>query len=119
MISIKRIYEEPAPEDGYRVLVDKIWPRGVSKEKAKLDYWAKEITPSTELRVFFGHNPDKFGVFSDKYILELETNEASADFIRLLKNKMKEGNITLLYSARDINANQAVVLKEWVNTKLI
>lgn len=118
MLMIKRIYEVPSLEDGYRILVDKLWPRGISKERAKLDYWAKEITPSTELRKFFCHDPDKFQEFSSRYIMELESNQASLDFIELIKDKLKEGNVTLVYGAKDPQVNHAIVLKNWISEKL-
>lgn len=118
MLRIKGIYEEVSTEDGYRILVDKLWPRGISKEKAKLDYWAKEITPSTELRKYFCHDAEKFDEFSKRYILELETNDLSEDFIDLVKEKLKDGNITLIYAAKDPVVNHALVLKNWIEEKL-
>lgn len=118
MLKIKRIYEEASLEDGYRVLVDKLWPRGISKEKAKLGYWAKDITPSTELRRFFNHDPDRIDDFSNRYIMELESNEASVDFLELIKDKLKEGNVTLIYAAKDPKINHAIVLKEWIDKRL-
>ncbi|WFA09910.1 DUF488 family protein [Tissierella sp. Yu-01] len=118
MLSIKRIYEGPDLEDGYRVLVDKLWPRGISKERAKLDYWAKGITPSTELRKYFCHDADKFEEFSKGYIFELDNNEASVEFINLIKDKLNEGNVTLIYAAKDPHINHAKVLKEWIEQKL-
>lgn len=118
MLSIKIIYEEVSTEDGYRILVDKLWPRGISKEKAKLDYWAKEITPSTELRKYFCHDAEKFDEFSKRYMLELETNELSVEFIDLIRGKLKEGNVTLVYAAKDPQINHALVLKDWIEEKL-
>ena len=118
MLKIRRIYEEPSLEDGYRILVDKLWPRGISKEKAKLDYWAKEITPSTELRKFFCHDVDKFEDFTKRYILELETNDISVDFVNLIKDKLKEGNVTLIYAAKDPKINHGIVLKGWLDKRL-
>lgn len=118
MLKIKRIYEELSLEDGYRVLVDKLWPRGISKEKAKLDNWAKEITPSTELRKSFNYDADKFKEFSNRYIMELESNKASVDFLELIKDKLKEGNVTLIYAAKYPKINHAIVLKGWLSEKL-
>jgi len=108
-IATKRIYEDPANNDGYRALVDRIWPRGVSKEKAKLDEWMKEIAPSDELRKWFDHDPDKFDEFKKRYIKELEDK---SDLIKQLVEKSEEKKVTLLYGAKDEQHNQAVVLKE-------
>ncbi|MCB0465820.1 MAG: DUF488 domain-containing protein [Aequorivita sp.] len=110
-IKIKRVYEEASKNDGYRVLVDRIWPRGVSKEKAKLDDWIKEIAPSTELRKWFDHKEKRFSEFSKKYINEL--NEHS-ELVEELLNKTKEKRLTLLYGAKDESHNQAVVLKKFL-----
>lgn len=118
LLKIKRIYEEASIDDGYRILVDKLWPRGISKEKAKLDYWAKEITPSTELRKYFCHDAEKFDEFSKRYMLELETNDSSREFIDLVKVKLKEGNVSLIYAAKDPEVNHALVLKGWIEEKL-
>jgi uncharacterized protein YeaO (DUF488 family) len=118
LLRIKRIYEEPSLEDGYRILVDKLWPRGISKERARLDYWAKDITPSSELRKYFCHDASKFIEFSRRYTLELESNEASVEFINLLKDKLIEGNITLIYASKDPYINHATVLKTWLEQKL-
>lgn len=106
-IRIKRIYEDPSDEDGYRILVDRIWPRGVSKEDAKLYSWKKELGPTDELRKWFGHDPEKFVGFQQKYSAELEGKKEDLLEIR---NLAKDGNVTLLYGARDTDHNQAVVL---------
>ncbi len=108
-IKIKRIYEEPSCEDGYRILIDRVWPRGVSKEDAKLDDWKKEIAPSEKLRKWFNHDHDKFARFSQKYRKELEYKTKDLDAIRV---KAKQMRVTLLYGAKDIEHNQAVVLQE-------
>lgn len=110
-IVLKRIYEEPSKEDGYRVLVDRIWPRGVSKEDAKLDDWLKEIAPSTELRKWFNHDPDKFEKFRRRYQKELENHTRELD---TLVNKLSQHRVTLLYGARDEQHNHAVVIKEMI-----
>ena len=108
----KRIYEPTESGDGYRVLVDRLWPRGVSKERAALDEWAKDIAPSTELRKWFGHSPAKFAEFSKRYKEEVQQNpEASGVFANWRKHKM----VTLLYGARDEANNEAVVLKEYLD----
>ena len=108
-IQIKRVYEDPSSSDGYRILVDRIWPRGVSKEEAKLEEWNKDLAPSTELRKWFDHDPDKFEDFSLKYKKELKN---STEDLKRLFEKAKEKTVTLLYGAKDTKFNQAVVLKE-------
>jgi uncharacterized protein YeaO (DUF488 family) len=110
-IQVKRIYEDASQNDGYRVLVDRIWPRGVSKEEAKLDEWIKEIAPSTELRKWFDHKEERFDEFSKKYKEELKNQ---TELVEKLKKKAKEKRITLLYGAKDEKYNQAVVLKKFL-----
>jgi uncharacterized protein YeaO (DUF488 family) len=109
MIKLKRAYEKPAKDDGERILVERLWPRGVTKEQAKLDLWLKEIAPSAELRKWFGHDPDKWVEFRRRYLKELGQK---ADLIKLLKRKAKEGTITLVYAARDEAHNGALVLQQ-------
>ncbi|MCB1120775.1 MAG: DUF488 domain-containing protein [Verrucomicrobiae bacterium] len=107
-ITLKRIYEKPDPEDGYRVLVDRLWPRGVSKERAGLDCWLKEVAPSDALRTWFKHEPAKWPEFQSRYEAELQ------DHVPLLKQLLETvpgERITLLYAARDEKHNQAVVLQ--------
>ena len=108
---IKRIYESPESDDGYRVLVDRLWPRGISKERAALDEWAKEIAPTNELRQRFNHNPEKFTEFSERYRKELDENSAA---IKARNDWPNHPIVTLLYSAKDADFNQAVVLKQWL-----
>lgn len=108
-IQIKRVYHEPSESDGYRILIDRIWPRGVSEEDAKLDEWNKDLAPSTELRKWFDHDSDKFEDFTQKYKKELEHN---VENLTNLLDKAKDKTLTLLYGARDTEHNQAVVLKE-------
>ena len=108
-LKIKRVYEKPEPGDGTRILVDRLWPRGLSKAKAKLDLWLKEIAPSTELRKWFGHDPKKWRSFGARYGSELKNH---ADQIELIKSRAGVGTVTLLYAARDQEHNEAVVLKE-------
>lgn len=112
---VKRIYEPAASSDGYRVLVDRLWPRGVSKERASLDEWAKTVAPSAELRQWFGHDPAKFTEFSKRYIEEIEQNSAMMD---TAANWRKYKRVTLLYGARDEANNEAVVLRDYLNTHL-
>jgi uncharacterized protein YeaO (DUF488 family) len=108
MIRVKRIYEQPSKEDGYRVLVDRLWPRGVSKDQAKIDLWFKEIAPSEVLRKWFSHDPKKWDVFKRKYGRELgKKPELLLEIKRVEKEK---GTVTLLYSAKDEEHNQAVAL---------
>lgn len=114
-IHIKRIYDPPARSDGCRVLVDRIWPRGVSKADAKLDEWLKEIAPSSELRKWFGHDPERFAEFRRRYRAELKRNTESVEQIQTLARKHKR--LTLLYGARDNTHNQAVVLAEYLQKK--
>jgi uncharacterized protein YeaO (DUF488 family) len=106
-VQIKRAYAEPSKEDGRRILVDRLWPRGLAKEKARVDLWLKEVAPSTELRKWFGHDPEKWPEFRSRYKAELKTH---AEALALLRQEAKEGPITLLYGARDEKHNQAVVL---------
>jgi uncharacterized protein YeaO (DUF488 family) len=107
-IRIKRAYEPYSPEDGYRVLVDRIWPRGVSKEEAHLDEWDKEVAPSTELRKWFGHDPAKFDEFRTRYLAELQGNPA----LERIRERAEHDVVTLVYSAHDEEHNQAVVLAQ-------
>jgi uncharacterized protein YeaO (DUF488 family) len=108
-VRVKRAYEVPEPSDGYRVLIDRIWPRGVSKEQAHLDEWARELAPSSELRRWFGHDPAKFEEFRGRYRDELATQ---GEKLRELRGRARKGTLTLIYSARDTEHNDAVVLAE-------
>lgn len=110
-IHFKRIYENASKSDGYRVLVDRIWPRGVSKENAHLDEWLKEIAPSTELRKWFDHKKERFDEFSKRYFKELENQ---SELVEKLKKVASEKRLTLLYGAKDEKYNQAVVLKNFL-----
>jgi uncharacterized protein YeaO (DUF488 family) len=109
MIRLKRVYEEHSPKDGYRVLVDRLWPRGLTKARAGVDLWLKEIAPSTELRRWFGHDPSRWTEFRKRYRRELSDRK---ELIKQLKQRSKEGVVTLLYGARDEQHNEAVVLKK-------
>lgn len=108
-IRIKRIYDKPSEEDGYRILVDRLWPRGISKETAKLDEWDKEIAPSTELRKWFGHKEDRFGEFARRYREELKDKKES---LYKLREMAKLKTISLLYAAKNSEFNQAIVLRD-------
>jgi uncharacterized protein YeaO (DUF488 family) len=110
-VAIKRVYDSASTGDGFRVLVDRLWPRGVSKEEAKLDLWLKDIGPSNELRQWFGHDPAKFDEFSKRYKKELADNPAVEELRKIVKDNDK---VTLLYGAKDPDHNQAVVLKDYL-----
>lgn len=111
-LKIERIYTKPIDTNGYRILVDRLWPRGISKENAKLDLWQKEIGPSNELRKWFGHDPAKFDEFKEKYLAELANNSDYPNFIKLVQTQLKTSNVILLYGAKDETHNQAVILLE-------
>ncbi len=108
-VRLKRAYEPPAPSDGYRVLIDRLWPRGVARADARLDEWARELAPSTELRRWFGHDPARFEEFRQRYLEELSAQE---DKLRELRERAREKTLTLVYGARDTEHNDAVVLAE-------
>lgn len=108
-IRLKRVYDKAAENDGHRVLVDRIWPRGISKEKAKVDEWLKDLGPSTDLRKWFDHDPEKFDRFRDRYIGELDDHR---DELAELRDHARDGRLTLVYSAKDEEHNQAVVIAE-------
>ena len=111
MIKLKRAYEKPARDDGERILVERLWPRGLTKLQAKIDLWLKDVAPSTELRKWFGHDPDRWIEFRQRYRKELKQK---ADQIKLLRRKAREGTITLIYAARDEAHNGALVLKQFL-----
>ena len=113
-ISIKRIYDDATDKDGYRVLVDRLWPRGISKEEAKLDEWLQDIAPSTELRKWFDHQEERFPEFSKRYKAELDLKKTE---IEKLKAVAENRPITLLYSAKNEEFNQAIVLSDYLNKK--
>ena len=106
-IKCKRVYEKADKTDGFRILVDRIWPRGLTQEAAGVGLWLKEVAPSAELRKWFDHKPDKWEEFKKRYLLELKEKRVE---IAIIKEKLKEGDVTLLYGAKDENYNQAVVL---------
>ena len=110
-LKIKRVYEAPADDDGVRILVDRLWPRGMKKDEVDYDEWFKNLAPSTDLREWFNHDPSKFSEFSKKYKEELKGNPQ----IEKMKEWLKKSNVTLLYAAKDIKDNQAVVLKDYID----
>ncbi len=115
MIRLKRAYEDAATGDGRRVLVERLWPRGVTKEKAALDLWLKDVAPSRDLRTWFGHDPAKWPEFRRRYREELDDRE---DEVAQLVDLSREGTVTFVYGARDEEHNAAVVLKEYVEERL-
>ena len=110
-IKIKRVYEQRVKEDGFRILVDRLWPRGLTKEKAAVDLWLKDIAPTTELRKWFGHDPAKWKEFQKKYRKELEENKEA---VLLLKDHIGSENVTLLYAAKDEEHNEALIIKGFI-----
>jgi len=114
-VRLKRAYEPASAEDGYRVLVDRLWPRGISKEQATLDGWEKDLSPSSELRQWFGHEPGRFPEFRRRYIDELR---ASRGRLQELRRRARSGRLTLVYAARDEERNEAVVLAEVIRRGL-
>src|SRR6476619_1636171 len=113
-VNIKRVYEEPKKSDGKRILVDRLWPRGLRKAEVKVDLWLKEIAPSTALRKWFSHEPFKWEEFKKRYSVELEKNNEQ---ISLLEREVSEGKVTLVYGAKDQEHNGAVVLREFLEHK--
>lgn len=112
MIKRKRIYEAAETTDGYRVLVDRIWPRGMKKETAQIDLWLKAVAPSTELRKWFGHDPERFDAFKDRYLQELEKAPAKDALAQLNALVAEQETVTLLYGAKNEEQNQAVILQD-------
>lgn len=111
MIKIKRVYDEPGESDGIRVLVDRLWPRGLSKERAKVDLWLKDIAPSDELRKWFAHEPEKWEGFRRRYFEELKDKQKYID--RIIE-KERSGDVTLLYGAKDGMHNNAAALRDYI-----
>jgi len=115
LIRIKRVYDEPESEDGTRVLVDRLWPRGLTKEKARVDIWLRDVAPSDALRKWFGHEPEKWGRFKARYFRELE---AHSDAVSLLRKKARGSRLTLLFAARDADHSNAAALMEYLSGKV-
>jgi uncharacterized protein YeaO (DUF488 family) len=113
-IGIKRVYDEPAPGDGKRILVDRLWPRGLTKEKAKIDYWAKDISPSNELRKWYGHEPAKWDEFKKRYFAELGKNSLA---VEALIEAMGKGPVSFVYSSTERTINNAEALKLYLERK--
>ena len=110
-LMLKRVYEDPAEADGLRILVDRLWPRGLGKDKAHIDHWAKDIAPSGELRHWFGHDPERWPEFRRRYEAELRENEAE---VKALRERIGTAAATLLFAARDAERNNAVVLRDFI-----
>lgn len=110
-VKIKRVYESPQDQDGQRILIDRLWPRGLTKEKARIDLWLKDVAPSTELRKWFNHEPEKWPEFQKRYSKELLNNQTTLNELLL---KIKKSNVTLVYSAKDELHNDAVLLKSYL-----
>ncbi len=113
-IRTKRVYEKPEAADGRRILVDRVWPRGFTKTRLRADIWLKTIAPSTELRNWFKHDPSKWNGFKKRYFFELDRNPEE---VELIIAAVKKSNVTLLYSAKDTNHNQAIALKEYLSVQ--
>lgn len=113
-IRLKRAYEAPARSDGPRVIVDRIWPRGVAKEEADIAHWLKGLAPSTELRKWFGHDPDKWREFREKYLKELKSGDAGEDLSALKSLLEEHARITLVFAAKDTEHNNAVALRDFI-----
>lgn len=115
MIKTKRVYDPPEPEDGARFLIDRLWPRGIKKDALNLNSWLKDITPSNQLRIWFGHEPEKWDEFRKRYFAELDSR---TEAVRLLIESASHDNVTLLYSAKDTSHNNAIVLKEYLEKQV-
>lgn len=113
-VTLKRVYEEPSESDGTRILVDRLWPRGLTKEKAKVDVWLKDIAPTTELRKWFNHEPSKWTEFKKRYQSEMINN---TEVLSVLKKHLSNGKATIVYGAKDEEHNDAVVIKEYLEGK--
>lgn len=111
MLNIKRVYEKPEAGDGVRILVDRLWPRGLTKDKAKIDLWVKDLAPSNQLRKWFGHDLAKWDEFKNRYFQELKDKKEA---VGAIKEKVKEGTVTLVYGAKDTEHNNAQALKEYL-----
>ena len=112
-IKIKRAYESPDDTDGCRILVDRLWPRGISKEKAKIDFWPKELAPSTELRCWYGHDPEKWSEFKSRYFDELSKHP---ELLSELLEYVRKGKVTFVFSSKELELNNAVALKAYIGS---
>jgi uncharacterized protein YeaO (DUF488 family) len=115
-IEIRRIYEDPSKDDGVRILVDRLWPRGIKKVRAHLDHWFKDVAPTPELRKWFGHKEERFAQFRERYLEELKNNDS--DDMKELLSVCRSKHVTLLYAAKDEHINHAVILNKFIKDKL-
>ena len=115
-ISLKRVYDTPSQSDGCRILVERLWPRGISKQNAKIDLWPKEIAPSTALRRWFNHEPDKWTQFKARYLTELR---AQPEALRSIVERARAGRVTFVFASRELRFNNAVALKEFVEREAL
>ena len=115
MLKIKRVYDPPSPNDGKRILIDRLWPRGLKKEDAKVDDWIKEVAPSTELRTWYGHDPKKWSEFKRRFFSELQRRQ---DLVEGIVSASRKGTVTLLFGSREERFNNAVALKEFVEARM-
>ncbi len=116
MIKVKRVYDPAAPEDGLRVLVDRLWPRGLSRERAQVNLWLKDIAPDSELRKWFSHDPERWPEFKRRYFAELATQ---TDLLATIAEEARDGVVTILYGAKDRQHNNALALKEYMETYVL
>jgi len=117
MLKLKRVYDDPSPDDGDRILVDRLWPRGLKKEEAHLEDWLKDLAPSDELRHWFSHDPQRWEEFQQRYIEELEDPDKKSPLEALLE-RARQGTVTLVFAAKDEQRNNAVVLKQYLEPRL-
>lgn len=115
-VRLRRVYDEPTPDDGMRVLVDRVWPRGKARSELKLDEWLKDVAPSTELRSWYGHRPERFAEFRRRYLVELEDPDPAAA-LGHLRALLRQGSLTLLTATRDVDHSQAAVLAELLRAR--
>ncbi|MFP4976690.1 DUF488 domain-containing protein [Paenibacillus sp. CN-4] len=113
-LRLKRVYDPPNDEDGCRILIDRLWPRGLTKEQAAIQEWMKEIAPDPELRRWFGHKPERFGEFRKRYLHELAESEKKAELVQRIRKQAAEERVTLVYGAKDPVHNHGVVLLDYV-----
>jgi|UniRef100_A0A7V6A6R1 uncharacterized protein YeaO (DUF488 family) len=117
MVKVKRVYDEPSPADGHRILVDRLWPRGLKKTNANLAAWLKDLAPSDELRRWFSHDPERWPEFHRRYLQELE-DPAKAPLLKDLIDRARQGTVTLVFAAKDEERNNAVVIKTFLDDRL-
>ncbi len=115
MIKIKRVYEQPSKDDGKRILIDRLWPRGLKKDDAQIDEWIKEVAPSNELRKWFNHDPNRWDEFKNRFFAELQGNR---EMVEGISNVARKGTVTLLFGSKEERFNNAVALKEYIDAKM-